>query len=152
MNRTALFIATAGGAGYAPIAPGTAGSLVGLALYWLATSWSTQALATVLIVIIVFGTWAGSVAAARFGRKDPGAVVIDEVAGQMLTLAGTGVGAAGMAVGFLVFRVYDVLKPWPADRLESLPGGVGIMADDLMAGLYANLTIQAGLWMIARLP
>ena len=83
-------------------------------------------------------TWAASGAAAHWGLRDPGAVVVDEVAGQMVALALLPLSPATMAAGFLLFRLFDIVKPFPARRLESLPGGFGIMADDLAAGLYAN--------------
>jgi phosphatidylglycerophosphatase A len=143
MTRLALAIATAGGAGYVPVAPGTAGSAVGIALYFLTCRLSPTWQIVVLAVITVAGTWASSRAAIHFQRQDPSQVVVDEVAGQLLTLLLIGAGWMGALVGFLVFRVLDVLKPWPARRLESLPGGYGIMADDLMAGVYGWIIMRA---------
>jgi phosphatidylglycerophosphatase A len=89
--------------------------------------------------------WAADRAAGQFGRKDPGPVVIDEVAGQLVTLAFTGAGLGGAFAGFLLFRLFDIIKPWPANRFEALPGGTGIVADDLMAGVYANLILQVAI-------
>jgi phosphatidylglycerophosphatase A len=99
-----------------------------------------QALA--IIAVVVAGVWSGGVAEHHFGRTDPGQVVIDEVAGMLVTLFLNPVGWPGAACGFLLFRVADILKPFPARRLERLPGGLGIMADDVMAGLYANLALR----------
>jgi phosphatidylglycerophosphatase A len=136
MNRLAVLLATAGGAGYAPVAPGTAGSAVGL-LCVLATRQGTPVLqAVVLLIVVALGVWASQRATVHFASKDPGPVVIDEVAGQLVTLFLVGGGLGAMLVGFFVFRVLDIVKPWPANALEALPGGWGIMADDLMAGLY----------------
>jgi phosphatidylglycerophosphatase A len=104
-------------------------------------NWSIGSLTALIAVVTVVGVWASGRAARYFGREDPGPVVIDEVAGQLVTFAGTGVGLTGVLAGFVLFRAFDVIKPWPASRLEALPGGFGIMADDLMAGLYANLTL-----------
>lgn len=142
MSRFALFVATAGYAGFAPIAPGTAGSVVGLALY-MAMRWADNAAleASALIVSLVFGMWAAGVVERELG-KDPGPVVIDEVHGMLVTVAFLDVTALGAFLGFVLFRVYDVIKPYPAGRLEHLHGGPGIMLDDLMAGLYGNLTLR----------
>lgn len=142
MKRLALLVATAGGAGYSPIAPGTAGSAVGLVIFWFTRHWPLWWQASLIVAISLVGTWAASIAAVHFGREDPGQVVVDEVAGQMLTLVATGTSLYGIALGFFVFRALDIVKPWPANRFERLPGGVGIMADDLMAGVYGNLALQ----------
>lgn len=136
MTRLALVIATAGGAGYVPVAPGTAGSAVGVAIYLLTRHLEPVLQAALFVGICVVGIWASSEAARHFGRDDPGHVVIDEVAGQLATLLLLDVGLLGAAIAFLIFRVFDIVKPWPANRLEALHGGVGIMADDLMAGAY----------------
>lgn len=142
MKRLAVLVATAGGAGYAPVAPGTAGSAVGLVIYLLTRTWPSWWQVVLLAVISVVGLWASGVAARHFNREDPGEVVIDEVAGQLATLCLTGAGVTGALLGFLVFRVLDIVKPWPANRFERLPGGLGIMADDVMAGAYGNLLLR----------
>jgi phosphatidylglycerophosphatase A len=141
MKRLALLVATVAGAGYAPVAPGTVGSAVGIALYLATRTLSWQAQGALILSVTCIGLWAAGVAAEHFGREDPGQVVVDEVAGQLVTLFATGVGLRGALLGFFVFRVFDVLKPWPANRFERLPGGLGIMADDLMVGLYGNLVV-----------
>ena len=143
MTRLAVFLATAGGAGYVPIAPGTAGSAVGVLLYILVWRWTPAEQALLLAIVSLAGTWASHNAAVHFGRKDPGSIVIDEVAGQFVTLIGCGTSPLAVFVGFLVFRALDIVKPWPARRFEDLPGGVGIMADDLMAGAYGRLVVMA---------
>jgi phosphatidylglycerophosphatase A len=190
--RFALFVATAGGLGYFPKAPGTFGSLAGLALaiapfwfvvpieYFDATShlensfffpfdWVLTIQIILTIVIAAIGVWSAGRAANFWRIKDPQRVVIDEVSGQHLTLLlGCGVplwwktaadsgfsSALGyislsspfnwkyLLVGFVLFRLFDIWKPFPARQAESLPGGWGIMADDWMAGVYAGL----GLWL-----
>jgi phosphatidylglycerophosphatase A len=147
VQRWALAIATVISAGYAPFAPGTVGSLVGLALYaglaWAGVSWSVTAAVTA--VLGVAGVWAAGRAERHFGLEDPGPVVIDEVVGMLVTLVFTGVGWRGAVVGFVLFRLFDILKPYPAARLERLGGGLGIMADDVMAAVYANLILQLGM-------
>lgn len=143
MTRLALLIATAGGAGYFPIAPGTVGSAVGVVIYLLTQQMSTAVQVGLLVAISLVGIWASSAAARHFGREDPGYVVVDEVAGQLMTLLLLDVNWIGVGLGFLVFRILDIIKPWPAGRFESLPGGLGIMADDLMAGAYGWLILWA---------
>ena len=144
MTRVAIVLATAGGVGYIPFAPGTGGSLIGL-LIFLATRYSPLSWQIGLfLAITIVGIWASTIAERYFQKDDPGPVVIDEVAGQMVTLLATGVGVTGGVVGFLLFRVLDVVKPPPSDRFERLPRGFGVMGDDLMAGLYGNLLLQIG--------
>ena len=140
-RRGALLLATAGGVGYVPFAPGTFGSMVGVALWAvLPSSWITQAI--VIVALFVLGSWSGSVAEHHFGRTDPSQVVIDEVVGILMTLFLNPVGWAGALAGFLIFRVADIVKPYPSNRFERFPGGVGVMADDAMAAVYANLALR----------
>jgi phosphatidylglycerophosphatase A len=149
MTRLAMFLATAGYVGRFPIAPGTAGSAAGLVVYALVRSAhsSTIEIAAIVIVLVV-GIWSADVVERVLG-KDPGPVVIDEVLGMLVTLALLDVNVAGGIVGFFLFRVLDVLKPYPAGRLEHLHGGPGIMLDDAMAGIYANLALRV---LIALAP
>jgi phosphatidylglycerophosphatase A len=149
-RRGALLLATAGGVGYVPFAPGTFGSMVGVALWAvLPSSWITQAI--VIVALFVLGSWSGSVAEHHFGRTDPSQVVIDEVVGILMTLFLNPVGWAGALAGFLIFRVSDIVKPYPSNRFERLPGGVGVMADDAMAAVYANLALRVGIWLAPSL-
>jgi phosphatidylglycerophosphatase A len=165
--RASLAIATAFGLGYLPKAPGTFGSLLSVAL--MAAWWSplvpyrsldlyiaghyfvvAQGAALTLFILLVSGV--GVVVASRVatyvGNKDPQIVVIDEVSGQLISYLGIGAAVPNwkyLLLGFILFRVFDIWKPFPARQAESLPGGLGIMADDWIAGIYAAL----GLW-IAR--
>jgi len=141
MKRIALAIATVGGAGFAPIAPGTAGAAVGVVIFWFTRGWPLAWQAGLAFAVTAIGTWASTVAARHFDREDPSQVVVDEVAGQLVTYFATGVGVWGMLIGFVAFRVFDTWKPWPANKFEELPGGIGIMADDVMAGIYANILL-----------
>jgi phosphatidylglycerophosphatase A len=140
-----LAIATVFGVGYAPLAPGTFGSAVGLVVWWLLPS-SPVAQAAAIVAMFVAGSWGGSVAERHFGRTDPGQVVIDEVMGMLITLFLNPVGWTGAIAGFFLFRLFDVIKPYPANRLEKLHGGIGVMADDAMAAVYANLVLRAALY------
>ncbi len=143
MNRLALVLATAGYSGYFPFAPGTVGSVVGVGVYLaLAAFGAPWAVPAAIVILFAAGVWAAGRAEAHFRTTDPGPVVIDEVAGMLVSLAWADVGLAGLAAGFVLFRIFDIIKPYPAGRLERLPGGLGIMADDLMAGVYANLALR----------
>jgi phosphatidylglycerophosphatase A len=180
--RLALFIATACGLGYIPVAPGTWGSLGGVIIwvlilfhlplnlspalhetnqtriFWLA--WTGLPVAAILAIV---GVWASDRAAKSARLKDPQFVVIDEVSGQHLALllgaalpifrgaanlnvewlGNGGLGLKYLLLGFILFRVFDIWKPFPARQAESLPGGWGIMADDWISGVYAAI----GLWL-----
>ena len=152
----AIWIATALGAGYFPIAPGTAGSAVGVLIVYLlarlpldrfATSALILAIAAVLFAV---GVWAATEAEKFFGKTDPGSVVIDEVVGQMLTLLARPRGSwIWLLGGFLLFRLFDIVKPVPARQAERFPGGWGIMVDDVIAGLY-GLSVLALIGLIKR--
>jgi phosphatidylglycerophosphatase A len=145
MNAIARALATALGLGYVPFAPGTFGSAAGLLLWWgLPASPAVQVGA--IVALFAAGSWSGSVAERHFGTTDPSQVVIDEVMGMLITLFLIPVGWKGATAGFLLFRVADVIKPFPANRLERLPGGIGIMADDAMAAIYANLALHLVIW------
>jgi phosphatidylglycerophosphatase A len=144
MRRFAVFLATCGYVGYAPVAPGTFGSAAGLVVYALLRSVGASPLVelTVIAALFILGTWSGTEAEHHFGGVDPGPIVLDEVVGMLITLAMIPVNTAGAIVGFLVFRALDVFKPWPSGRLERLPGGLGIMADDAMAAVYGNVVMR----------
>ena len=148
LRRLGVFIATCAHVGYAPVAPGTFGSAVGLVVYYLVRRQASTAVELgVIALILVVGLWSATEAEHHFGGIDPGPVVIDEVIGMLITLALHPVNVAGAIVGFFIFRVLDVVKPWPARRLELLPGGFGVVLDDVMAGVYGNLLM----WGLVRL-
>ncbi len=149
VHRLGVFIATCGYLGYVPIAPGTFGSALGLAVFAaVRASGSTAVEVAVIAAVLGIGIWSGTVAEHHFGGIDPGPVVIDEVFGMLITLALLPVTATGALIGFVVFRVLDVIKPWPSAGFEKLPGGLGVMADDGMAAVYGNLVMQ-GLILVA---
>lgn len=143
LDRLALIVATAGGVGFAPVAPGTIASAGTAVALWLAAP-TLPWLLTLCVAASAVGTWAAGRAERMLGTKDPGQIVIDEVAGMALTVVVAGTGAAALVVGFLLFRVFDVVKPFPADASQRLRGGLGVMADDLIAGVY-GLIVLAGL-------
>ena len=148
-GRAMLAVATMGPCGHAPAAPGTFGSAAGLLLFWgVRASGSAAVEAAVLIAVTAIGVAAATRAESVSGRRDPGLIVIDETAGMLLTLAAVPVGLGGAAVGFLAFRLFDIVKPFPARQAERLPGGWGVMADDLVAGLYAQALLRLLLWLV----
>ncbi len=149
MQRLAVLIATFGYTGYFPVAPGTAGSAAALLVYAL-VRWSGSPLVegVVLVAVAIAGTWSATIAERHFNATDPGEVVIDEVLGMLMTLAFLPLTWRGVLVGFLVFRVLDIVKPFPADIAERLRGGMGIMADDAVSGVYGNLIMRALLWLL----
>jgi phosphatidylglycerophosphatase A len=146
-HRIAVALASFGYVGFAPVAPGTVGSAAAIPLFLLLrrlgpTSFEISA----CLFLFVFGAWSARLTEQVLGVEDPGPVVIDEVLGMlvsMLWLPGTW---PVIAAAFLAFRVFDIIKPWPAGRLEHWPGGWGVMADDVMAGVYANLVVQVLVW------
>ena len=142
----ALAIATCG-VGYMPVAPGTFGSLVGVAIFWALTRAAAGGV-LVVVAILAFtftGIWAGTRTEALAGRKDPGKIVVDEVAGQLIALfplVFVTWGLTTVMVSFILFRFFDIVKPYPANRLQDLKGGAGVMCDDLVAGAYAALIVS----------
>lgn len=143
------YLATGFGSGLAPLAPGTAGTLVGVPLYLIfsALPWPIW-----LITVLAFTSlaWYLSDAAERlFGRKDAPCIVIDEIAGLQWTLFLVGPTVFHVFIGFLLFRLFDILKPFPARFFQDrLPGGYGVVADDLAAGVYGNLALQILIWRL----
>ena len=149
MTKLAVFIATVGYCGYFPVAPGTVGSAAGLVFYLLVW-WTQSPIVEVALIVCLFavGVWAGSTSERYFGGIDPGPIVLDEVVGMLITLAFIPVGLSGAIAGFVLFRIFDVIKPFPANRLEALHGGLGVMADDAMAAIYANISLRLVLWFV----
>jgi phosphatidylglycerophosphatase A len=149
-SRSAWTIATFFGAGLLKPGPGSWGSAAA-ALLWLAGGWylplnaqqfAWLTLAAALFALVI-GIPAATVVERESGREDPGHVVVDEVAGQWIALIHSQVNLSHLVAGFLLFRIFDIVKPWPARQLESLPAGWGIMLDDVAAGVYALLVMQA---------
>jgi phosphatidylglycerophosphatase A len=144
-SRIARAIATWFGCGYAPAAPGTAGSLAAVAIalalnLWL--GWGPIAFLILAAILLLPGIWAAGIVANEEGREDPGLVVVDEVIGQWITIAGAStLNWKSWLAAFAFFRIFDIWKPPPARRMERWHGGLGIVADDVMAGLYGALAI-----------
>ena len=147
MRRLGLLIATFGYIGFAPVAPGTVGSAAGVAVFYLIRGIESAWVQPLLIaVLFAAGVWAASIAERALGGVDPGPVVIDEVVGMLITTLFLPLTWTGWLVGFLVFRVCDVIKPFPAGRAERLPGGFGVMCDDVLAGVWGYIIMRGLLW------
>jgi phosphatidylglycerophosphatase A len=148
----ALAIATCG-VGYIPLAPGTFGSLVGVAIFWALTRVAAGSI-LVIVAILAFifaGIWAGTRTEEISGRKDPGKIVVDEVAGQLIALfplVFVKWGVTTVMLSFILFRFFDIVKPYPANKLQELEGGVGVMCDDLVAGAYAAIIMSVVMTML----
>ena len=137
------------GTGLAPVAPGTVGSLLGVALAWLTLELPLMAQVSIAVALSVAGIWICGSSARKLGVHDHGGIVWDEILGYLVTMAAAPAGWHWMLVGFLLFRLFDILKPWPirwADRRVAV--GVGMMLDGLRAGAYAWLCLQG----LALLP
>jgi len=150
MSKGARLVATWFYCGYSPKAPGTAGSLAALAIAWLLARYAGMGPLGFGLLGVVFtapAIWAADVTARESGLKDPQIVVVDEVVGQWLALAGaTRLDGWHWLAAFALFRAFDIWKPPPVRQLERLPGGTGIVLDDVMAGVYAALVLYAAGW------
>lgn len=142
-NTIVMYLATGCKSGYSPIIPGTAGSLAALVPCWLLSLLPLPVSSMFLIAFIVLSIWASELAENIVGRKDPGCIVIDEFAGMMITLLGIHFTWQSALAGFFIFRVLDILKPFPIRYLErTIPGGAGIVLDDVAAGVAAHILLR----------
>ena len=149
-SSLANIISTWFGCGKSPVAPGTVGSAAAIAIALLIeryAGWQPYWFAVLAVAVSLPGIWAAGETARQLKREDPGCVVVDEVVGQWLALAGVrALNWKSYLGAFLLFRLFDIWKPAPARQVESLPGGLGIVADDLVAGLYAALVLFLAGW------
>jgi len=145
MPRLHTLLATWFGCGYSPAAPGTAGSAAGIAIAWALISLGGTSplwLVPLTVVMTPVAIWAAGATARDLGNEDPGLVVVDEVLGQWLTAAAIShVTWQSYVLAFALFRIFDITKPWPIRKLERLHGGLGIVADDLLAGVYGAVVM-----------
>jgi|SRR5215471_4124425 len=157
VDRAALAIASGFGAGFAPVAPGTVGALEGVAMFLAVRAMGVRTITSLLILVIfnialfLLGLWASNRTCVVTGAADPSQIVIDEISGQMLSLTPlalmSSLSIAGLFVGFVLFRLFDIFKPYPIRKLEDLPGGLGVMADDALAGIYTGVLV----WLVQLL-
>jgi phosphatidylglycerophosphatase A len=148
MRRLAVFVCSFGYIGFFPFAPGTVGSAAGVAVYLSARYLAVPYIDLLLIVAL----FAAGIVFTRPCEEDlrctdPGPIVIDEVMGMLITLFMIPVGWGGILLGFLLFRALDVVKPFPARQFERLHGGYGVMTDDAMAAVYANLMLRGAYYL-----
>ncbi|MGD0914936.1 MAG: phosphatidylglycerophosphatase A [Thermodesulfobacteriota bacterium] len=144
MNRLFLLFATGFGAGYSPIAPGTAGTLVAIPIYLLLSAIPFPLYELTLITIFFLSSWISDIAQSYWGKKDDPRIVIDEIMGFLITMLWVHRSAFSITMGFFLFRVFDIIKPPPIRRLEKAKGGFGVVLDDVLAGVYANIILQIG--------
>ncbi len=140
-DRLAFVIASVGGAGYSPVVPGTVGSLVTLIALWL-IPFTRAGLVATLVLVTAVGIWSAARVERVRGTKDPGLIVIDEVAGMLLSVLLLPRTIPVLLTAFLLFRLFDIWKPFPARESQALAGGLGVMLDDLIAGVYALILIM----------
>jgi phosphatidylglycerophosphatase A len=133
-------LASVFGAGYAPVASGTVGSFVTVVAIWLLPLTPLR-IAVALVVVTLIGIWAGSRVERLLGKKDPGVIVIDEVAGMLLSVILLPPTIPVLVTAFLLFRLFEIWKPFPARESQALTGGMGVMVDDLVAGVYALVLV-----------
>jgi len=147
-SAVVVFLASAGYLCYAPIAPGTFGTLSGIPLFLVFSYLPFLGNLAILFVFLILAVFLSSKAEAAFGRKDDGRIVIDEVAGFLVTMAGVRPGLAAVILGFLLFRAFDILKPWPVRFVDKkCPGGLGVVLDDVVAGLYSLIVLYVILYL-----
>ena len=150
MDRLLMFIATGAGSGYLPKAPGTWGTLVGLLLWWPLAGLSLTAYLATVAVLFIVGVASAGAAEKILDRGDPGVVGIGEIVGGLIALAAGPLHPVAALAGFALFRLFDIAKPFPVGWVDRhLHGGLGIMLDDVAAGLYALLVLHLGLWLLA---
>jgi len=148
-NKTAVFLATGGYVGRIPFAPGTFGSLIGLPLCFLLAGIQLPAAIVAALIFILLAIWISGAAAKTLKRKDPGCIVIDEIAGMVVTFIGLPFTLTTAVLGFILFRILDILKPFPIRTIDQrLSGGLGIVADDVVAGIFANILLRILLYIL----
>lgn len=148
LSSTANFIALGGGLGLAPKAPGTFGTLLGIPLLFLMPT-NLVAYLVVLVVLFALGVWCCDACAKNLGVHDHPGIVWDEVVGYLITMIAVPKTLLWVVVGFILFRFFDILKPWPISWIDKhVDGGMGIMLDDVLAAVFALIVIQIALYFI----
>lgn len=148
MRLISRVLATGFFSGYTPIAPGTAGSILGLFLYWAIPRSNSNYFLILIMIIYFVGVWAASQVEQETGVKDNQIIVIDEIVGVWVTLLGLQKDWKWLAIGLIIFRLFDIIKLFPAKRMEKLPRGWGVMMDDVVSGVYAALCMKVILFVV----
>ena len=141
-GRIALFFATFFYIGYIPLRPGTVVTVGAVGVFYVVSGFSLLSYFLFLLGFIIFSVWVSSEAEEFLGKADPAQIVIDEVCGYLVTMLYVAPNLTNIITGFILFRFFDIAKPPPLRKLERLPGGVGIVADDILAGIYSNIVLQ----------
>ena len=148
-EKMSVFLATGFYVGNIPFAPGTFGSLLGLPLCFILAGIQLPPAIIAVVLFIGLAVWVSNNAARTLKRKDPGCIVIDEIAGMMVTLIGVPVNLTSVIIGFILFRILDIAKPFPIRMIDKrLSGGLGIVADDVVAGIFANMLTRISLMFL----
>jgi phosphatidylglycerophosphatase A len=145
-GKTALILSTWFGSGLFPVASGTVGSIAAFPLILVLNMLDMWQRVATLAIFVAIAVWSSGLTQKLLERKDPSEVVIDEVAGFSLAMSLVSLSPASLAVGFILFRIFDIIKPYPIRDLERLRGGLGIVMDDLLAGLFAGIGTGVILW------
>lgn len=142
MNYLILFFATGFGVGFSPIVPGTMGTLIAIPIYFFLSSISTPLYELTLATFFFFSSWIAGQAERYWGKRDDQRIVIDEIMGFLVTMLWIPTTPRFIVTGFILFRIFDILKPFPIHRLERVKSGFGVVLDDVLAGVYANIILQ----------
>jgi phosphatidylglycerophosphatase A len=146
-HRAAILVATGFGAGKAPVAPGTVGTLLGIPLFLILGALPPLAYGVIVIALFVAGGWICQIAEEGLGEHDPPAIVWDEIVGFLITMFLAPAGWRWLVIGFLLFRLFDIWKPFPIRIMDRMEGGFSVMADDAIAGVYACVVLQLLVWV-----
>ena len=138
----ARLVATFFYVGYFPYAPGTLGTLAAVPLYYIISGLPYYLYISFTVLFIILSVWASGIAEGIYGEKDPGYIVADEVSGYLVTMALVPLSLTNVVIGFFLFRLFDIVKPPPSRQSEKLKGGLGVVMDDVVAGVYANILLQ----------
>lgn len=143
-----VFLMQGLGVGYSPVVPGTFGTLLAIPLYLALAHLSFWLYSAVILILFIFGVYGCRLALAKLKVSDPPSLVWDEIVGFLVAMAAITPSLKTVLVGFLLFRLFDIVKPWPANWVDkNIGGGLGVMLDDVLAGIYVNLILQFALWM-----
>jgi phosphatidylglycerophosphatase A len=142
MNFFVLLFATGFGVGFSPVVPGTMGTLVAIPIYYSVSSISSPLYELTLVAFFFFSSWISHQAEGYWGSKDDRRIVIDEIMGFLVTMLWVPKALFSIVAGFIFFRFFDILKPFPIRRLEQVKSGYGVVLDDVMAGIYANIVVH----------
>ena len=142
LDRVAVFLATGAYSGYSPFAPGTVGTIAAIPIYLLLVWCGSAIYLAVVLALLPLSFWSAGRAEVIFGAKDSGKIVIDEIIGFLVTMYLVPFSIVSVVAGFLLFRFFDITKIYPANAMEGLGGGPGVVMDDVIAGVYANLSLQ----------